>query len=124
METGDCHRTAVIHICISVGGLSEQYVDLKDRISQDTSAVNAWKASGKPGHPFDVGGEPKTPRGGYCSEFPDHRVSPCSEEALGAEQPEFQRRELRVSLQPARLKVPVLLCNLCVWQTAYVISID
>lgn len=50
--------------------------------------------------------------------------SRCSGEALSVEQPDFQRHEICVSLQPAPLKVPVLLCNLCVWQMAYVISID
>ena len=123
METENCHRNA-IPVCISVGGLSEQYIDLKDQILQDTSVVNVWKASGKPGHCFDADGEPKTLCAGYCCEFPSHRISLCSEEALGVEQPEFQRHELCVSLQPALLKVPVLLRNLCVWQMAYVISID
>lgn len=111
-------------VCISVGGLSEQYIDLKDQILQDTSVVNAWKASGKTGNSFDAGGEAETLHAGYCSEFPSHRISLCSEEALGVEQPDFQGVKLCVQLQPALLKVPVLLCDLYVWQMAYVISID
>lgn len=45
------------------------------------------KAPGKPDHSFDAGREPKTP----CSDFPSHGVSLRSEEALGAEQVDFQR---------------------------------
>lgn len=66
----------------------------------------------------------RSPKHHMAATAASHRVSLCSWEVLGFEQSDFQRHEWCVSLQPALMKVPFLLCNLRVWQMAFVISID
>lgn len=65
LEAENCHRNGIRSACISIGGLSKQYIDLKDQILEEISAVNAWKVSVKPGHSFGARGTWSTTHGTF-----------------------------------------------------------